>query len=58
MKDLLCVIFFLSASAMDSDTPIIPGMICIFSGLLLLLESRKGNIKRRKGLMQQTQSIK
>lgn len=58
MKGLLCAIFFLSASAMDSDNPIIPGMICTFSGLLLLWESRRGNVKKRKSLLQQAQSIK
>lgn len=57
-SNILFVIFILSAAAMDSDNPIIPGMICLCAAVLLLLESRKENIHKRKNLRQQVQSVK
>lgn len=55
---VLFVMFLLSASAMDSDNPVIPGMICLCSVILLLVESRRENFHKRKSLLQQTQSVK
>lgn len=40
-EGILFMCLMVSASAMDSENPIIPGMICVLSAVSLLVTSRK-----------------
>lgn len=45
---ILFVIFLISAAAMDSDIPAIPGAICLCSILLLMWSSRNEISKKKE----------